>query len=92
MNKLLKDKSDEMIRRFTIILRDAKRLREEVEAELSDVLKLFSVAQCLRKMFVNIFHGVIKRRLTINRTIDEVFIPNELMYRKKKILLHKLMK
>lgn len=51
-HKLLKDKSDEMIRRFTIILRDAKRLREEVEAELSDVLKLFSVARSVTPSFV----------------------------------------
>ena len=44
-HKLLKDKSDEMIRRFTLILREAKVLREEVEAELSAVLKQFSVAR-----------------------------------------------
>ena len=44
-HKLLKDKSDEMIRRFTMVLREAKRLREEVETELSDVLRLFSVAR-----------------------------------------------
>ena len=44
-HKLLKDKSDEMIRRFTILLRDTKALREGVEAELSDVLKQFSIAR-----------------------------------------------
>ena len=33
-HKLLKDKSDEMIRRFTVIIREAKTLREEVEKEL----------------------------------------------------------
>ena len=44
-HKLLKDKSDEMIRRFTILLRETKTLREGVEAELSDVLKQFSVAR-----------------------------------------------
>ena len=37
-HKLLKDKSDEMIRRFTILLRETKALRESVESELSDVL------------------------------------------------------
>ena len=50
-HKLLKDKSDEMIRRFTIILRETKRLREEVEAELSDVLKQFSVARSVTPSF-----------------------------------------
>lgn len=44
-HKLLKDKSDEMIRRFTVIIREAKALREEVEADLSEVLKQFSIAR-----------------------------------------------
>ncbi len=50
-HKLLKDKSDEMIRRFTILLRDTKTLREGVEAELSEVLKQFSVARSLTPAF-----------------------------------------
>lgn len=44
-HKLLKDKSDEMIRRFSIIIKENKRLREEVEQELSKTLKQFSVAR-----------------------------------------------
>ena len=44
-HKLLKDKSDEMVRRFTVIIREDKRLREEVEQELSLTLKQFSVAR-----------------------------------------------
>ena len=44
-HKLLKDKSDEMIRRFTIILREDKALRDEVEKELQETLKQFSVAR-----------------------------------------------
>lgn len=44
-HKLLKDKSDEMIRRFSLILKEDKRLRDEVEAELSEVLRQFSVAR-----------------------------------------------
>lgn len=44
-HKLLKDKSDEMIRRFSIIIKENKRLRDEVERELSEVLKGFSVAR-----------------------------------------------
>lgn len=46
-HKLLKDKSDEMVRRFTGILKENKRLRDEVETELSDILKQFSVARSL---------------------------------------------
>ena len=46
-HKLLKDKSDEMVRRFSVILREAKRLREEVEREIGEVLKQFSVARSI---------------------------------------------
>lgn len=44
-HKLLKDKSDEMIRRFSVIIKECKRLRDEVEEELSEVLRQFSVAR-----------------------------------------------
>ncbi len=44
-HKLLKDKSDEMIRRFTVIIRQNKRLRDEVEEELAEILRQFSVAR-----------------------------------------------
>lgn len=44
-HKLLKDKSDEMVRRFTVIIKENKRLRDEVEKELSLTLRQFSVAR-----------------------------------------------
>lgn len=44
-HKLLKDKSDEMIRRFSALIKENKRLRDEVEAELADCLKEFSLAR-----------------------------------------------
>lgn len=44
-HKLLKDKSDEMIRVFSVIIREDKRLREEVEAKLRRVLNQFTVAR-----------------------------------------------
>ncbi len=46
-HKLLKDKSDEMIRRFSIIIRENKKLREQAEEELSSVLKEFAKARGL---------------------------------------------
>jgi V/A-type H+-transporting ATPase subunit D len=46
-HKLLKDKSDEMIRQFSILLHKNKSLREEVEKDLSTLLKQFSVASTL---------------------------------------------
>lgn len=44
-HKLLKDKSDEMVRRFSILIKENKRLRKEVEEELSKTLKQFSIAR-----------------------------------------------
>lgn len=43
-HKLLKDKSDEMIRRFSVLIKENKRLRDEVEKELSGCLKQFAFA------------------------------------------------
>lgn len=51
-HKLLKDKSDEMIRRFTVLLRVNKALREEVEQELIATLRQFSVARSLTPAYV----------------------------------------
>ncbi len=44
-HKLLKDKSDEMVRRFSAIIKENKRLRDEVEKELSNTLRQFSIAR-----------------------------------------------
>ncbi len=44
-HKLLKDKSDEMVRRFSVLIKENKRLRDEVETELSQTLKLFAAAR-----------------------------------------------
>ena len=46
-HKLLKDKSDEMIRRFSILIRENKRMRDELESELADCLKEFSLASAM---------------------------------------------
>ena len=46
-HKLLKDKSDEMIRRFMEFAKENKSLREEVEKELSSALTTFVVAKAV---------------------------------------------
>ena len=46
-HKLWKDKSDEMIRQFMVYVRENKRLREEIEAELSSALKGFTLARAV---------------------------------------------
>lgn len=44
-HKLLKDKTDEMVRQFILLARENKRLRSEVESQLSDALKNFMLAK-----------------------------------------------
>ena len=46
-HKLLKDKTDEMVRRFSVIIRETKAMRDEVEKDVSGVLKQFSSARGL---------------------------------------------
>ena len=38
-HKLLKDKSDEMVRRFLSYVLENKRLREEIEEDLADAMR-----------------------------------------------------
>ena len=44
-HKLLKDKTDEMIRRFSEVVRENKVLRDSLEKEISSALKEFSYAR-----------------------------------------------
>ncbi|MFZ5974604.1 MAG: V-type ATP synthase subunit D [Bacillota bacterium] len=46
-HKLLKDKRDEMVRRFITLIRRNKELREEVEEELTRALKNFVLARAV---------------------------------------------
>ena len=44
-HKLLKDKSDEMVRQFMIMVRENKKLRRETEEELAAALRAFMLAR-----------------------------------------------
>ena len=46
-HKLLKDKSDEMVRRFMELVRVDKSLREEIEGEVGDALRSFMLARAV---------------------------------------------
>lgn len=46
-HKLLKDKTDEMIRRFSSVIKENKKIRLEVEQDVASVLSQFSVARSL---------------------------------------------
>lgn len=46
-HKLLKDKSDEMVRRFLSYVRENKRLREEIEGDLADAMRSFMLTRAV---------------------------------------------
>lgn len=46
-HKLLKDKSDEMIRQFSILIKRNKQLREQVQSVLSSAIKGFTLARAV---------------------------------------------
>ena len=46
-HKLLKDKRDEMVRQFILIIRENQQLRKEVEAELAQALRNFAMARAV---------------------------------------------
>ena len=43
-HKLLKDKSDEMVRRFSVLIRENRKLRLDVEREMAECQKEFAFA------------------------------------------------
>ena len=46
-HKLLKDKRDEMVRQFILIIRENQALRKDVEEELSQALRNFAMARAV---------------------------------------------
>ena len=50
-HKLLKDKSDEMVRQFTGLVKQNIKLREEVERELGTTLQSFSIARSVTPVY-----------------------------------------
>lgn len=44
-HKLLKDKRDEMVRRFIVLARENKKLRQRVEQQLADAMRRFASAR-----------------------------------------------
>lgn len=70
-HKLLKDKSDEMIRQFMVYVRENKRLREEIEAELSSALKGFTLARAVSS------NAVIEEAVMMPATKDEISLSSD---------------
>lgn len=69
-HKLLKDKSDEMIRQFMMLVRENKRLREEVEGKLSDALKNFMLARAVSS-YATIEEAIAMPSASVNLVLSE---------------------
>ncbi len=86
-HKLLKDKRDEMVRQFMLLIRRNKTLREEVEAALSDALAGFvlaRVAMSKDSMDEALMYPVREVELSISRAnIMSVDVP-KISYKEKK--------
>lgn len=51
-HKMLKDKSDEMVRRFVDLAKENKRLREEIEIDLAGALNSFMLARASSEDYI----------------------------------------
>ncbi len=78
-HKLLKDKCDELMRRFLDVIRDAKELREELAEQLSDVTTEFEIAAAetdIRVMTEALMLPTVKSSVnTGNKNIMSVIVP-----------------
>lgn len=66
-HKLLKDKQDELMRRFILLVRKTNEMRAEVEEELQQAMKNFSVADALlNDKYIEELLAVPKERVTLD--------------------------
>lgn len=70
--KLLKDKTDEMIRRFSLLIKENKNLRDNVEKDISSVLLSFSKARS--------FMGEAEIKLSFSMPLNSVSIDCDTKY------------
>lgn len=62
-HKLLKDKQDELMRQFINLIKENKKLRVEVEKELSDSFKSFLLASAtMSPLFLKVLYHFQKRK------------------------------
>ena len=78
-HKLLKDKRDEMVRRFMELIRDNKRLREEVEQKLGVALRSFlgaSLSMSPEELETALLYPVRRGRINVSKNnIMSVIVP-----------------
>ena len=75
-HKLLKDKRDELMRRFISLIRENNQLRKEVESYLIDNLKSFAVAKSLKNsQMVEELFSIPSKEIVEKENIMSVTVP-----------------
>lgn len=72
-HKLLKDKQDELVRRFIVVIRKNEQLRREVEKELINSFKDFTMASALSvPSFLELALSLPKQRVYVDIEVDNI--------------------
>lgn len=76
-HKLLKDKQDELVRRFITLIRKNEKLRREVEGELINSFKDFTMASALSiPNFLELALSLPKQKIYLDLEVDNVMSVN----------------
>ena len=72
-HKMLKDKSDEMVRRFVELAKENRRLRREVEEELAEALRGFALARsCCEDYVIEEALAMPSKRIRVQADVGNV--------------------
>ena len=88
-HKLLKDKQDELVRRFIILIRKNEKLRIEVESELINSFKDFTTASAISvPNFLELALSLPKQRVYVDVKVNNIMSVNipEMEFIKKNVV------
>lgn len=88
-HKLLKDKQDELVRRFIILIRKNEKLRIEVESELINSFKDFTMASAISvPNFLELALSLPKQRVYVDLKVNNIMSVNipEMEFIKKNVV------
>ncbi|MFB0971648.1 MAG: V-type ATP synthase subunit D [Tissierellia bacterium] len=88
-HKLLKDKQDELVRRFIILIRKNEKLRIEVESELINSFKDFTMASAISvPNFLELALSLPKQRVYVDVKVNNIMSVNipEMEFIKKNVV------
>jgi len=85
-HKLLKDKQDELMRQFINLIKENKKLRVEVEKELSDSFKSFLLASAtMSPLFLESAISFPKEKISVEMKLKNIMSVNEMKFVKEEM-------